>query len=46
MIEQKREVELREKVEKYEFIYDVPPEDKDKGGNKFFQIINNEVIHF
>ncbi len=35
-----RESDLREKVEKYEFIYDVPPEDKKQ--NEFFKIITNE----
>ena len=33
---------MKEKVEKYEFIYDVPPEDKLKS-NQFFNIINPDV---
>ena len=33
---------MKEKVEKYEFIYDVPPEDKIKS-NQFFNIINPDV---
>ena len=33
---------MKEKVEKYEFIYDVPPEDKVKS-NQFFNIVNPDV---
>ena len=33
---------MKEKVEKYEFIYDVPPEEKLKS-NQFFNIVNPDV---
>ena len=34
---------MKEKVEKYEFIYDVPPEEKLKQNNPYFNIINPGV---
>ena len=33
---------MKEKVEKYEFIYDVPPEEKLKS-NQYFNIVNPDV---
>ena len=33
---------MKEKVEKYEFIYDVPPEEKLQS-NQYFKIVNPDV---
>ena len=41
-----REAEMKDKVEKYEFIYDVPPEEKlqNNNNNKYFNIVGGKEV--
>ena len=39
-----REAEMKDKVEKYEFIYDVPPEEKLQNNNKYFNIVGGKEV--